>query len=156
MCGVTVSGLTVGTIDAGVGDLGRVSAVAADDADDGRAQVFGVLQRAHEVRADVLFEAAAADREDEDPILGAQPAARSHAANTVSQPSSLVRAVSSDTLSVGVYASKPASLRKSLTACEQLPALPPTPRKNSRPPRARTRGEVFDHPFDRVGVEATR
>ena len=28
----------------------------------------------------------------------------------------------------------PTILRKSLTAWEQLPALPPTPRKNSRPP----------------------
>ncbi len=34
-------------------------------------------------------------------VLAAQPAARSQAANTVSQPSSLVRAVSSETLSVG-------------------------------------------------------
>ena len=28
----------------------------------------------------------------------------------------------------------PTILRKSLTACEQFPALPPTPRKNNRPP----------------------
>ena len=32
----------------------------------------------------------------------------------------------------------PHSLRKSLTAWLQLPALPPTPRKNSRPPRSRS------------------
>src|SRR6266545_5550328 len=32
----------------------------------------------------------------------------------------------------------PAILRKSLTACEALAALPPTPRKNSRPPRSRS------------------
>ena len=31
----------------------------------------------------------------------------------------------------------PTILRKSLTACEALAALPPTPRMNSRPPRAR-------------------
>ena len=59
-------------------------------------------------------------------------------ANEVSQPSSLMRAVSSETLSVGAYDSKWAILRKSLTACPALPALPPTPRMNSRPPLSRT------------------
>ena len=63
---------------------------------------------------------------------------RSHALNTVSQPSSLILAVSSDTLSVGAYASNPHNLRKSLTACPACPAEPPTPRMKSRPPRART------------------
>ena len=56
----------------------------------------------------------------------------------VSQPSSLTRAVSSETLSVGAYASKPHSLRKSLTAWPAWPAEPPTPRMKSRPPPART------------------
>ena len=41
---------------------------------------------------------------------------RSQASKLVSQPSSFVRAVSSATLSVGAYASKAHSLRKSLTA----------------------------------------
>src|SRR5580658_6148344 len=62
---------------------------------------------------------------------------RSHASNTVAQPSSLVRAVNSETLSVGQYASMPQILRKSLTACDAFAALPPTPRMNNRPPRAR-------------------
>ena len=62
---------------------------------------------------------------------------RSQAAKTVSHPSSLVRAVSSETLSVGAYASMPHSLRKSLTAWPQFAALPPTPSTNSRPARAR-------------------
>src|SRR5579871_873256 len=62
---------------------------------------------------------------------------RSQASKTVCQPSSLVRAVSSETLSLGAYASIFASLRKSLTACEALPALPPTPRMNKRPPLSR-------------------
>ena len=48
----------------------------------------------------------------------------SQPANTVSQPSSFVRAVSSDTLSVGAYVSTPHSLRKSFTACEAFAALP--------------------------------
>ena len=56
----------------------------------------------------------------------------------VSQPSSLIRAVNSDTLSTGVYASKPQSLRKSLTAWLACPAEPPTPRMKSRPERSRT------------------
>src|SRR5581483_6399983 len=61
----------------------------------------------------------------------------SHSMNTVAQPSSLVRAVSSETLSVGAYVSMSHSLRKSLTAWDAFAALPPTPRMNSRPPRAR-------------------
>jgi hypothetical protein len=62
----------------------------------------------------------------------------SHSAKTEGHPSSLVRAVSSEMLSVGAYASIPASLRKSFTAWEAFAALPPTPRMKSRPPRART------------------
>ena len=68
---------------------------------------------------------------------------RSHASKLVSQPSSFVRAVSSATLSVGAYASKSQSLRKSLTACDAWPAPPPTPRMNSRPPRSRTAASPF-------------
>src|SRR5262249_52564874 len=49
---------------------------------------------------------------------------RSHSTKEESQPSSLIRAVSSLTLSVGAYASKPQSLRKSLTAWLAWPALP--------------------------------
>src|SRR5581483_649640 len=63
---------------------------------------------------------------------------RSQAANAVSQPSSLMRAVSSETLSVGAYASKTQILRKSLTAWPAWPAPPPTPRMNRRPPASRT------------------
>src|SRR5882724_5094545 len=62
----------------------------------------------------------------------------SHSEKHVSQPSSFTRAVSSETLSVGVYASKPQILRKSLTAWLAWPAEPPTPSTNRRPPRART------------------
>ena len=36
----------------------------------------------------------------------------------------------------------PTSFRKSLTAWEQLAALPPTPRKNSRPPLARASARI--------------
>src|SRR6202158_5239810 len=61
----------------------------------------------------------------------------SHAAKQVSQPSSLARAVSSETLSVGAYASKPQILRKSFTACPACPAEPPTPRLKRRPPPSR-------------------
>ena len=78
----------------------------------------------------------------------------SHAENVVSQPSSLVRAVSSETLSVGAYASIPTSLRKSLTACEALPALPPTPRMNSRAPRSRSGGELGDDALDGIRIDA--
>ena len=62
----------------------------------------------------------------------------SHSTKTEAQPSSLVLAVSSDTLSVGASDSIPAIFRKSFTAWEAFAALPPTPRKNKRPPWSRT------------------
>ena len=56
-----------------------------------------------------------------------------HSINIECQPSSLVLAVNSETLSVAEYDSIPTIFLKSLTACEQFPALPPTPKKNNRP-----------------------
>ena len=61
----------------------------------------GQLERAHEVGRDVALGVAAADREDEHGVAGAEPRDLEPAENVVSQPSSLVRAVSSLTLSVG-------------------------------------------------------
>ena len=55
----------------------------------------------------------------------------------LAQPSSLVRAVNSETLSVGAYASSPTSFLRSFTAWEALAALPPTPRTKSLPFLAR-------------------
>jgi hypothetical protein len=49
-----------------------------------------------------LLEAAAADRQHEQHVLAWSRLPWSQATNTVSHPSSLVRAVSSDTLSTGV------------------------------------------------------
>ncbi len=63
---------------------------------------------------------------------------RSHASKLVSHPSSFVLAVISATLSVGAYASKSQSFRKSLTACDAWAAPPPTPRTKSRPRPPRT------------------
>ena len=97
-----VAGFTVGTITQASATGARVAAVAPDDADDLRADLPGVLQRRHQVRADVLLEVAAAHREHErcaSSVRSRLP--RSHSTNTLAQPSSLVRAVSSDTLSVG-------------------------------------------------------
>ena len=56
-----------------------------------------------------------------------------HSRKTEFQPSSLILAVNSETLSVGVYDSTPTIFLKSFTACEQFPALPPTPKKNILP-----------------------
>ena len=47
----------------------------------------------------------------------------------------------------------PAILRKSLTACEALPALPPTPRMKRRPPASASGGEEFGGLLDGGGVE---
>src|SRR5207253_700210 len=66
--------------------------------------------------------------------LGESLLTLSHGTKTEAHPSSFARAVNSETLSVGAYDSIPAILRKSFTAWEQFPALPPTPRKKSRPP----------------------
>ena len=73
--------------------------------------------------------------------------------NTVSHPSSLVRAVNSETLSVGAYASKPASLRKSLTAWPQLPGTA-TNAEEEEPAATRTdAGQDLDHAFDGRVIE---
>src|SRR5208337_2574056 len=56
----------------------------------------------------------------------------SQPSKTVAQPSSFVRAVSSETLSVGAYASIPAIFRKSFTACDAFAALPPPPKTSPR------------------------
>ena len=58
--------------DVRVGDLRRVASVATDDAVDLRADRARIVERVHEVRADVLFEIAAADAEDENGILWPQ------------------------------------------------------------------------------------
>ena len=43
--------------------------------------------------------------------------------------------------------------RKSFTACEQFPALPPTPRKNRRPPALAQGDELLYHALDQCRVE---
>ena len=53
---------------AGVGCLGRESAVAANDADDLRPHFFRILQGGNEVRADVLLEVAAAHGKDQQQV----------------------------------------------------------------------------------------
>ena len=46
-----------------IGDLRRVSAVASDDANDLRADLLGQAQREDQIRADVLLDVAAPDRQ---------------------------------------------------------------------------------------------
>ena len=58
----------------GVGDLRRVSAVASDDADDLCADLHGKAQREDQIRADVLLEAAAPDRQHEHHVFRLQAA----------------------------------------------------------------------------------
>ena len=52
----------------------RVAAVLAHDTDHGRPYFASVVERAHEVRTDVLLEIPAADREDEEQVSGCQSA----------------------------------------------------------------------------------
>ena len=148
------SGLTVGTITHAVGHLRRVAAVPADDADHGRAD-FVARTASAVTRFGLTFFSRLPPPTESTRIRssGFSRLTRSHSTKTVAQPSSLVRAVSSETLSVGAYASMPAILRKSLTAWEALAALPPTPRMNSRPPRSRAAPGASPS-FDGLGVQA--
>ncbi len=54
---------------AGVRDLSRVAAVSPDDACDFSPHRFRVLKRSHQIRADILFQVAAANRKYEHAIL---------------------------------------------------------------------------------------
>ena len=74
VCGVTRSAGDGRNDDARVGDLLRVAAVAADDAEHFGPDLACQLERAHEVHADVLLAVAAADAEDENTV--ARPQAR--------------------------------------------------------------------------------
>ena len=87
--------------DAGVGHLGRVAAVPADDAADRGSDRPGVLQGRDQVRADVRSRSPPPTESTRTRSLSLRRLPRSHSTKTVSQPSSLVRAVSSETLSVG-------------------------------------------------------
>src|SRR5579871_2253065 len=69
-----VLGVDHGDQDGGVGGAAGMAAVAADDSGDMRALGLGVLDGADQVGADLLFEVAAADGENEQRIGGAQPA----------------------------------------------------------------------------------
>ena len=64
-----------GNEDARVGRLRGVAPVAAHDAEHRRAGLLRQLNRADEVGADVLFQIAAADGEDEERVLRLEPAA---------------------------------------------------------------------------------
>ena len=74
----------------------------ADDTVDRGADPPRELDRVHEVHRDVVLTRAAADGEDEERVVRAELGHLSQSLYDVSQPSSLVRAVSSETLSVGV------------------------------------------------------
>jgi hypothetical protein len=67
-----------------------------------------------DIWADVLFEITSADRKDDTTSPARSRLPLSQCANEDSQPSSLILAVSSETLSVGIKLSMPAILRKSL------------------------------------------
>src|SRR3954447_11572378 len=70
-----VCGVHGGDDDARVGGLGSVAAGSADDSYDGGAGFFGELDGADEVGADVLFQIATADGEDDDAVFAGQSTA---------------------------------------------------------------------------------
>jgi len=59
------------------------------------------LNRTDQIRADIFFKVAAADGKNQQASLPLIREPFSHSEKTVAQPSSFVRAVSSETLSVG-------------------------------------------------------
>ena len=82
--------------------LRRIFRILADDTKHlGRAFLGGV-DRLDEIGADVALGVAAATENINIASLAFSRLVSSHAANTVSQPSSLVRAVNSETLSIGL------------------------------------------------------
>jgi hypothetical protein len=52
-----------------IADLGGVATVTADNSKNGRADLLGILQRAHQIWANVLLEISTAHRKHEDHIL---------------------------------------------------------------------------------------
>ena len=86
---------------AGIGYLCGETTVTTDDAKDAGANLARDLQAADQVDRYVAFLVTAADRKDQQRVAVTEAGTRSHAAKVVSQPSSFVRAVSSETLSVG-------------------------------------------------------
>lgn len=84
-----------------VADLRRVASVTADHPEDARADFLRELQRTNQIGADILLDIAAADREDEDRAVRIEPADCEPLAEDDVPASPLVRAVSSETLSVG-------------------------------------------------------
>ena len=87
------------------------------------------------------------------PSFGVRRLVFNHSTKTVAQPSSFVRAVSSDTLSVGAYDSIPTILRKSFTACEQLPAPPPYTEEKQPTLLGLDLCQKFGHPFHRPAIQ---
>src|SRR5208283_3544870 len=69
-----VSRVHGGNEDADIGNSGCITAIAADHADDFCTNRLGELESGDQIGADVLFHAAAAHREDQNQIVGAQAA----------------------------------------------------------------------------------
>ena len=90
-----------GNHDDDVAGLFRIAAVASDDAEHACVARLRFLHRRDDIGADIAFEIAAADRENQDGIARSDAADPQPSTNTLGQPSSLVRAESSETLSVG-------------------------------------------------------
>jgi hypothetical protein len=135
--GVTRSAFTVGTITTASATVAvnppsrpTMPQILAPD-------LFGVFHRADEIHAGIFLDAAAADAEDHDQVVSAKSALASQ------------RRRRFPTLRRWCGRSAPRRCRsahrlrcrrfcgKSLTACEALAALPPTPRKKTRPPALR-------------------
>ena len=81
---------------------GSIAAVATHDPEHFRRTGLGEIDRLDDIRADIALGIAATDGIDQDRVFLVELADFKPPAKTVSQPSSLVRAVSSETLSTGL------------------------------------------------------
>ena len=89
-----------GNQDHHIAVLGGVAAISTHDPEHFRRTGLGKIDRLDDIRADIALGIAATDGIDQSFSLSWLIS--SHPAKTVSQPSSLVRAVSSETLSTGL------------------------------------------------------
>ena len=85
----------------GVRDLARVAAVSPDDPKYAKSTLQGFVQRLDQVRTDIALRSPPPTERTRSASLSFARLVLSQAAKTPAQPSSFVRAVSSETLSVG-------------------------------------------------------
>ena len=121
-----------------VGNLCGVAAVAAHDSENGRSGLFRILQRKHKIRAHVALKVPAANGKYQYAIFRVQTAAFEPCGEN-GIPPFVIRARRQLRHVIGRgIGFEAAKLAEIVDCVAAFPALPPTPRMKSRPPRSRT------------------